>query len=31
MARTYTTIDDPLGMEGTIAYGISDNGKIVGA
>ena len=31
MARTYTTVDDPLGTEGTIAYGINDNGKIVGA
>jgi probable HAF family extracellular repeat protein len=27
---TYTTIDDPLGANGTFAYGISDAGQIVG-
>ncbi len=27
---TFTTIDDPLGAEGTDDNGINDNGKIVG-
>ena len=26
----YTTLDDPLGVNGTFAYGISDSGEIVG-
>jgi hypothetical protein len=28
--HTYTTIDDPLATNGTDAFGINDNGQIVG-
>jgi probable HAF family extracellular repeat protein len=30
-AGTFTTLSDPLGAEGTLAYGINNSGKIVGS